>query len=82
MASRIKINTVESVTNRFNELITKINNTKRKRRFLTDVIELIDDMQLVKTKIEKASCLIDLVKENDSLFKMLWQLDDIYYDIR
>jgi outer membrane protein assembly factor BamD (BamD/ComL family) len=82
MASRIKINTVESVTNRFNELITKINNTKRKRRFLTDVIELIDDMQLVKTKIEKASCLIDLVKENDSLFKMLWQLDDIYYNIK
>ena len=78
----IKVNTVESLTNRFDELITKINNAKRKRRFLTDVIELIDDMQLVKIRIEKASCLIDLVKENDSLFKMLWQLDDIYYDIR
>ena len=82
MTLMIKVNTVESLTNRFDELITKINNAKRKRRLLTDVIELIDDMQLVKIRIEKASCLIDLVKENDSLFKMLWQLDDIYYDIR
>ena len=83
MALRIKINTVESVTNRFVELTTKINNVKRKRKFLNEIIELRDDIERVKINIEKASFFeIDLSKENNSLFKMLLQLDDIYYDIR
>jgi len=83
MALRIKINTVESVTNRFVELTTKINNVKRKRKFLNEIIELRDDIERVKINIEKASFFeIDLFKENDALFKMLWQLDDVYYDIK
>ena len=83
MALRIKINTVESVTNRFVELTTKINNVKRKRKFLNEIIELRDDIERVKINIEKASFFeIDLSKENNSLFKMLLQLDDVYYDIR
>ena len=83
MTLTIKVNTVESVTNRFIELTTKINNTKKNRKFLNNVIELRDDIERVKSNIEKASFFeIDLSKENNSLFKMLWQLDDIYYDIR
>jgi len=83
MTLTIKVNTVESVTNRFIELTTKINNAKKKRKFLNDVIELRDDIERVKINIEKASFFeIDLSKENNSLFKMLLQLDDVYYDIR
>lgn len=82
MTLRIKVNTVESVTYRFKELTTKINNAKKKKKFLTDVIELRDDVERVKINIEKASCLIDLKDYNDRLFKMLLQLDDIYYDIK